>query len=129
MPKITICVLTYGDYPHLAMRAIESIRRNSSLRTPDPVEKRWPEIATSRRSLRPLLGERAGERAVVSAHIDSTSSHVECSEAGILSPSDCSVIVGANAPGAETRAYLTALHNHGQIDHLILSEVNLNTSP
>ena len=26
MPKVAICVLTYGGYPHLAARAIESIR-------------------------------------------------------------------------------------------------------
>ena len=26
MPKVTICILTYGDYPHLARRAVESIR-------------------------------------------------------------------------------------------------------
>ena len=28
MPKVTICVLTYGDHPHLARQAIESIRRH-----------------------------------------------------------------------------------------------------
>ena len=28
MPKVSICVLTYGDYPHLARRVIESIRAN-----------------------------------------------------------------------------------------------------
>src|SRR5262245_3619448 len=27
VPKVTICVLTYGDYPDLARRAIESVRR------------------------------------------------------------------------------------------------------
>ena len=26
MPKVTICVLTYGDYPRLAQQVIESIR-------------------------------------------------------------------------------------------------------
>jgi hypothetical protein len=26
MPKVTICILTYGDYPHLARRVIESVR-------------------------------------------------------------------------------------------------------
>ena len=30
MPKVTICILTYGDYPHLARRVIESIRSNCS---------------------------------------------------------------------------------------------------
>ena len=30
MPKATICILTYGDYPHLACRAIESIRNHCS---------------------------------------------------------------------------------------------------
>jgi len=28
MRKVTICLLTYGDYPHLARRAIESIRNH-----------------------------------------------------------------------------------------------------
>lgn len=28
MPDVTICVLTYGDYPHLAHRVIESIQRH-----------------------------------------------------------------------------------------------------
>ena len=28
LPRVTICVLTYGDYLRLAKRVIESIRRN-----------------------------------------------------------------------------------------------------
>jgi len=49
------------------------------LRNPDPVEKRWPELATSRRMFLPLLGMRA----VVSAHFDSFSGHVHGAESGV----------------------------------------------
>jgi GT2 family glycosyltransferase len=74
MPKVSICVLIYGDYPELAIRAIESIRRH-------------------------------------------------CSRV------QYELVVGANAAGVRTLRYLKALHTDGEIDHLILSEVNLNQCP
>jgi GT2 family glycosyltransferase len=39
------------------------------------------------------------------------------------------LIVGANAVGAETEAYLNALHRAGQVDHLIVSRRNINKNP
>jgi GT2 family glycosyltransferase len=71
MPPVTICALTYGDYPQLARRLLESIRRHC---------------------LR----------------------------------SEYHLIVGANAIGVDTLAYLQALQASGEIDQLILSPVNLN---
>ncbi|MCI0746452.1 MAG: hypothetical protein L0Y58_13700 [Verrucomicrobia subdivision 3 bacterium] len=72
--KITICVLTYGDFLWLAHRAIECIRRHC------------PRSAYS-------------------------------------------LVVGANAVGTKTRAYLESLHTAGEIDHFIDSPVNLNKCP
>lgn len=72
--SVTIAVLTYGDYPALARRAIESIRR----------------------------------------HCDRDAYRL---------------VVGANAPGAETREYLERLEGDGGIDRLHLSEANLNKCP
>src|SRR5437868_4005692 len=74
MLKVSICVLTYGDYPHLARQAIESIRRN-------------------------------------------------CPR------SQYELIVGANAVCPETAQYLQELESEGEIDHSILSPVNLNKNP
>ena len=74
MPKVTICVLTYGDYAHLAARVTESIR-----------------------------------------------SHCPRSE--------YKLIVGANAVGDRTLKHLDSLQANGEIDHLILSPVNLNQCP
>jgi glycosyltransferase involved in cell wall biosynthesis len=74
MPAVTICVLTYGDYPRLAQRAIDSIRRHCS-----------------RYQYR--------------------------------------LIVGANAAGDRTLKYLDSLQTNGDIDHLILSQINLNQCP
>lgn len=73
-PAVEIAVLTYGDYPRLARRAIGSIRR----------------------------------------HCDRDQYRL---------------VVGANAVGAETRAYLEGLEAEGAIDRLILSDVNLNKCP
>ena len=73
-PKVTICVLTYGDHPYLARRAIESIRAHC------------PRLRYE-------------------------------------------LVVGANAVGAETRAYLERLRAERQLDHLIASAVNLNKCP
>ena len=72
--KVTICVLTYADYPHLAERVIESIR-----------------------------------------------SHCPRSEYRL--------IVGANAIGDETLRYVQTLAMNGDIDHLIVSPVNLYKCP
>ena len=74
MPKITICILTYGDYAHLATRVIESVR-------------------------------------------------------GYCPRSEYKLIVGANAVGEQTLKYLDALRVNGAIDHLILSQANLNQCP
>lgn len=74
MPNITICVLTYGDYPRLARRVIESIRRFC-----------------------PRL--------------------------------EYELIVGANAVSEETRIYLEARREAGEVDHVISSTVNLNKCP
>src|SRR5437667_5512961 len=83
----------------------ESLTRSAaSLRTPDLVEKRPPDLVTSRRMLLPLLGaplahpmgegsgvraresgEREGVRAVVSAHFDFTTDFVPDAESGVLS--------------------------------------------
>jgi FkbM family methyltransferase len=73
-PAVTIGVLTYGDYPRLARRTIESIRQHC---------------------------DRSAYR----------------------------LVVGANAVGAETRAYLEGLEAEGEIDRLILSPDNLNKCP
>src|SRR5881396_547397 len=74
MTKVTICVLLYGDYPRLARRSLESIRRNCP-------------------------------------------------------PPECRVVVGANAIEKETVTYVESLRAEGEIDHLILSPVNLNKCP
>lgn len=71
---VTIGVLTYGDYPRLARRAIESIRLHCA---------------------RSLYG----------------------------------LVVGANAPGAETADYLRRLEAEGAIDRLIVSPENINKCP
>lgn len=73
-PAVTICLLTYGDYPGLARQAIESIRRH-------------------------------------------------CPR------SDYQLVVGANAVGQETRAYLEERRDAGDVDRLILSPDNLNKCP
>lgn len=39
------------------------------------------------------------------------------------------LIVGANAIGAETRAYLDSLHTQGEIDQVIVSAENINKCP
>ena len=39
------------------------------------------------------------------------------------------LVVGANAVGAETRAYLEQLHAEGALDRLIISDENLNKCP
>ena len=59
--------------------------RSFSLRTPNVVEKRWPDRATGRRILLPLRGERAGVRAVVPAHLNSMCGRIEGAESGALS--------------------------------------------
>ena len=74
IPKVTICVLTYGNYPGLARQAIDSIRRYCP---------------------------RAGYR----------------------------LLVGANVVCAETLDYLQRLSQNGDIDQLIISDVNLNKNP
>src|SRR5688572_20260006 len=74
MPKVSICILTYGDYPRLARRAIESIR-------------------------------------------------------DYCPRSEYQLIVGANAVSEETSSYLQHLHALGEVDHLILSPVNINKCP
>jgi len=74
MPKVTICILTYGDYPHLACRALESIRNH-------------------------------------------------CPR------SQYQLIVGANAVSEKTSSYLEHLYAAGEVDHLIISPVNLNKCP
>ena len=73
-PKVTICLLTYGDFPRLARQAIGSIQRY-------------------------------------------------CPRA------EYQLVVGANAVGEETSAYLEAQSNAGNVDRLILSPVNLNKCP
>jgi hypothetical protein len=73
-PKVTICVLLYGDYPGLARQSLESIRRNCS-------------------------------------------------------PSEYRLVVGANAIENKTLGYVESLRAEGAIDHLILSQVNLNKCP
>jgi len=63
------------------------------LMTPDLVEKRWPELTTSRRMFFPLLGaalahpmgEGSGVKAGVSAHFDSMSGPIQVAEPEILS--------------------------------------------
>jgi GT2 family glycosyltransferase len=74
LPPVTICVLTYGSYLHLARRCLESIRRHCD------------------RSLYRL-------------------------------------VVGANAVGPRTHAYLRSLRRAGWVDELILSRHNLNKCP
>src|SRR6266496_6298508 len=54
------------------------------LTTPDPVEKRWPELDTWRRIFLPLLGERAGVRGVVSTQFDSRNGPNRGAESGFL---------------------------------------------
>src|ERR1051326_8109432 len=73
-PPVAICVLTYGNYPHLAKRCIESIRKYC---------------------------ERLLYR----------------------------LVVGANAIGAQTEAYLRRLQAAGHIDRLHVSQTNLNKCP
>src|SRR2546426_12293560 len=73
-PRVTICVLTYGDYPRLAKRVIESIR-------------------------------------------------CHCPR------SEYRLVVGANAIGDETLAYLEAVKKAADLDRLIISPVNLCKSP
>jgi hypothetical protein len=73
-PPVTVCVLTYGNYPRLARRCLESIRRHCD-----------------RKMYR--------------------------------------LVVGANAVGAETAAYLKSLLHEGHIDHVHFSRRNLNKCP
>lgn len=73
-PAITICVLTFSDYPQLVRRMLDSVRNHC---------------------------QRAHYR----------------------------LIVGANAAGRETLELLKNRHSGGEIDHLILSETNLNKCP
>jgi len=73
-PKVTICVLTYGDFLRLVRQAIGSIQR-------------------------------------------------------FCPRSDYQLVVGANAVGEQTRAYLEERRNAGAVDRLILSPVNLNKCP
>lgn len=73
-PSVTICVLTYGDFPGLARQVIQSIQRH-------------------------------------------------CTR------SDYRLVVGANAVGEATRVYLENLKAAGELDHLILSPVNVNKCP
>src|SRR5213592_743757 len=80
---------------------------DSSLRTPDTMERSWPELASSRRNFLPLLvaplahpmgegsgvramenGERTGARADVSVHLTSTSGPLQGAESGLLSLAD-----------------------------------------
>lgn len=74
MPKVSICVLAYGEYFEIVHRAIESIRQNCP----------------------------RGEYRL---------------------------IVGANAAGSASAAYLETLRDNEEIDHLILSRANLNKCP
>jgi GT2 family glycosyltransferase len=74
VPKVTICVLTYGDYAELARQSIESIR---------------------------LCSRRAEYR----------------------------LVVGANAVSNATRDYLQDLAQRGEIDRLVISDVNINKNP
>ena len=74
IPKVTICVLTYGEYVQLARKSIESIRRHC----PRPEYR---------------------------------------------------LVVGANVVCAETLDYLQRLAQKGDIDQLIISDVNLNKNP
>src|SRR5262245_23094249 len=74
MRKVSICVLTYGNYTHLARRALDSIRTN-------------------------------------------------CPR------SKYELIVGGNALGSETARYLRRLQQNGEIDHLLLTDVNLSKCP
>jgi hypothetical protein len=73
-PPVSICVVAYGNYPHLARRCLESIRQ---------------------------FCERSSYR----------------------------LLVGANAVGAETEAYLKSQYRAGHLDHLILSRRNLDKCP
>src|SRR5438094_3941167 len=96
----------------------ESLTRSAaSLRTPDLVGKRPPDLATSRRMLLPILGaplahpmgEGSGVRAVVSAHFDFTTDFVPDAESGVLSllraaiwPNFCNLAdTAARAPFAQ----------------------------
>src|SRR3954470_2647614 len=74
VPKVSICVLTYGNYPQLARQSIDSIQ-------------------------------------------------LHCPR------SEYRLVVGANAVSSETREYLDRLKQKGQIDHLVLSDVNINKCP
>jgi GT2 family glycosyltransferase len=74
MPKVSICVLTYGDYPRLSRQVIESIRTN-------------------------------------------------CPR------SEYELIVGANAIGNDTAQHLERLEADNEIDHLVVSQQNLNKCP
>ena len=55
----------------------------------------------------------------------------QCLESIFANESACSrqIVVGANSPSAETTEYLEALRARGDIDHLEVSEVNLNKCP
>jgi hypothetical protein len=74
MPEVTLCVLTYGDYPRLARRVIESIRT-------------------------------------------------------CCPRSEYALVVGANAVCPETRSHFETLQSAGHLDHLVLSETNINKCP
>ncbi len=73
-PVVTICVLTFGDYPELAKRCLSSILH----------------------------------------YLDRDHYHL---------------VVGANAVGERTEAYLETLHAQGKIDRLIKSPININKCP
>src|SRR5262249_17587879 len=73
-PLVTLCVLTYGDYPDLIERALTSIQTH------------FPRSAYR-------------------------------------------LVVGANAPGEKTSAYLNQLQDAGAIDTLIAHPINLNKCP
>src|SRR6478736_1121217 len=73
-PKVTICVLTYGNFPELARESIRSIQ-------------------------------------------------LHCPR------SEYRLVIGANAIGSETRNYLDDLQHKGQIDRLVISDVNINKCP
>src|SRR5439155_15088544 len=51
---------------------------------PGAVEEPWSELASSRRALLPLLGERAGVRAGISIHPNSTPRSIERAGSGVL---------------------------------------------
>ena len=63
-------------------------RLRAGLRTPDTMERSWPELASSRRNFLPLLGEREGVRADVSVHHYFHKRPFQGAESGVLSLAD-----------------------------------------